>query len=259
MQGECITYPLGRKLDLKRLAGIDYLRQEDPAIPMLSGSAGGMRILLFEDGRMRVFIPGMGIEKLKARLASSGFEVYSVVEDVRKALGLDVSARDVMAGGKQETVDGTQLARRLGGDVPLAVLRRLAYSAYDVIGEFSAERVATQAGESHGRELGRGVASKEELLQKLAAHLEENKIGRMELAKPAAGKAASPEAVALVYESAFSYGIPFINRPVCNFLRGLFRGAFASFYSSENVSVHETKCWGLGDLHCEFEIYLFSR
>lgn len=259
MQGECITYNLGRRLDLKRLAGIDYLRQEDPSTPMLSGSVGGMRIFLLEDGRLRVFVPGLGMEKLKEKLAASSFEIYSVVEDVRKALGLDISARDVMTGGKQESVDGEVMPRKLGTDVPLSLLRRLFYSAYDVLGEFSAERVGTQAGENHGRELARGLGSKEELLKKLAGHIEEKRLGRAEFRKPAEVKAATPEAVAIVYESAFSYGIPPVNKPVCNFLRGLFRGAFASFYNSENVSVHETKCWGLGDTHCEFEIYLFSR
>lgn len=259
MQGECITYNLGRQLDLKRLAGIDYLRQEDPSIPLLSGSVGGMRIFLLEDGRLRVFAPGLGMGQLKEKLAASSFEVYSVVEDVRKALGLEISARDVMAGGKQENVDGEVMPRKLGTDVPLGLLRRLFYSAYDILGEFSAERIGTQAGENHGRELGHGMASREELLEKLAKNIEEKRLGRVEFKKVKESKAVAPEAVAIVYESAFSYGIPPVNKPVCNFLRGMLRGAFASFYNSENVSVHETKCWGLGDTHCEFEIYLFSR
>jgi predicted hydrocarbon binding protein len=58
----------------------------------------------------------------------------------------------------------------------------------------------------------------------------------------------------IVEEScAMSEGLPSVERPICHLERGVLAGALQAKLE-RTVSVHETKCWGLGDRVCEFEI-----
>jgi predicted hydrocarbon binding protein len=47
--------------------------------------------------------------------------------------------------------------------------------------------------------------------------------------------------------------MPRVGRPVCNLERGVIAGALEAKLG-RSVRTRETKCWGLGDSMCEFEV-----
>jgi voltage-gated potassium channel Kch len=54
-------------------------------------------------------------------------------------------------------------------------------------------------------------------------------------------------------ECAACQGMPRVGRPVCNLERGVIAGALEAKLG-RSVRTRETKCWGLGDSMCEFEV-----
>ena len=48
-------------------------------------------------------------------------------------------------------------------------------------------------------------------------------------------------------------GLPNVGRPVCHLERGVLTGALQAALGRA-VNTRETKCWGMGDGSCEFEI-----
>ncbi|MFV2015995.1 MAG: V4R domain-containing protein, partial [Candidatus Heimdallarchaeota archaeon] len=63
------------------------------------------------------------------------------------------------------------------------------------------------------------------------------------------------KAILTVYDSAFSAQMPPIGQPVCYLIAGEISGLVETTLG-ENVSVVETRCFGLGDPFCQFEIEL---
>ena len=116
----------------------------------------------------------------------------------------------------------------------------------------------TQAGETDGRRLVREKKpkNKKEFLEMLEETVSENSLGRMEEVKK--GKRGLVDTVLRVYACPFASGAPNVNHNLCDYTRGLIRGAFAEFKGAETVSVKEVKCWGKGDPYCEFEVYSLS-
>ncbi len=62
----------------------------------------------------------------------------------------------------------------------------------------------------------------------------------------------------LVYESAYATRLPPLGEPLCYHLAGEISG-LSEIILGKTAKVIETKCWGLGHTHCEFEIYLDSE
>lgn len=58
----------------------------------------------------------------------------------------------------------------------------------------------------------------------------------------------------LVYDSAYSAQMAPIGQPVCYLIAGEIAGLIETTLGEEHVSVQETKCWGLGDTYCQFDI-----
>ena len=59
-----------------------------------------------------------------------------------------------------------------------------------------------------------------------------------------------------VYDSAFCAQMSPIGKPVCYIIAGEIAGLLETTLGEEEVSVVETKCFGLGDPYCQFEIEL---
>jgi len=60
-----------------------------------------------------------------------------------------------------------------------------------------------------------------------------------------------------IYGSALAQGVPLLGEPLCHFICGEIAGLIeVSTGSIKFVKVEETKCHGLGDKYCEFEIQL---
>lgn len=265
MKGECYTYNLGSRIDLQKVAkkipGLKWLDKEQT---VLSSEMGQMRALVYGDGRMRLYMHEKSFEELREHLLTASAEIYALIEELRKVASVKRSSTDIIASGAQETVAGFDpgVRKTLGADVSVEALRLLVFSAYDVSGDFQAERMATQAGETLGRSFvaGREFKDAEQLLKGIVQYFDEHKFGKLVAVAPAdSSKSATKDATLRVYECAFSAGMPPVNKRVCNFERGFLRGAFAKWKNTETVAVKETKCWGMGDAFCEFDIYTLSR
>src|SRR3990172_1214912 len=59
-----------------------------------------------------------------------------------------------------------------------------------------------------------------------------------------------------VYDSAYSAQMGPIAQPVCYLIAGEIAGLIQTTLAEEKVAVTETKCWGLGDPYCQFDIEL---
>lgn len=87
--------------------------------------------------------------------------------------------------------------------------------------------------------------------------LKEEGLGLASLGKAEAEKTGRiPYAVFQVQQSAFAYGAAPDGSAHCHYTRGMLRGAYCSYLNQENVNVVESRCWGLGDVFCEFRAYL---
>jgi predicted hydrocarbon binding protein len=135
-------------------------------------------------------------------------------------------------------------------------MRESVYAPYTLMPEFQLDRNAVQAGENVGRKLVVGAGDKDEVNKKIIDYLQEEKLGIATAAsKPdESGQSHYEIQVFTVNESAFAAGMPFVNRALCHFIRGVIRGAYVAFMETENIEVKETNCWGLGDTKCVFEM-----
>jgi predicted hydrocarbon binding protein len=62
-----------------------------------------------------------------------------------------------------------------------------------------------------------------------------------------------------VYDSAFCAQMSPIGRPVCHLISGEIAGLLETTLGEEHVSVVETKCYGLGNPYCQFDIELGKK
>jgi len=143
--------------------------------------------------------------------------------------------------------------RKLGDRISLTLLTLARLVSTRMFGEFQAERFGVQVGETAGRELAGGLDAKE-VPKAIVDCAKECGLGSMKF-EPGKGKGERYEPIGLfrVAESAESYGIGKVEKPACNVMRGLIRGALAAAYHQENISVKEVKCAALGEAECVFE------
>ncbi len=261
MKAECFTYEIGEKINLKKLSKLSYFEKGYDENVLLT-EVKGLKVKVFPSGKIRVFYPGKSFEEIKDLLLTASVEIYSIIEDIIRITGVKVSSKQVIANGYREELGGVEeeLRKKEGTKVDLEVLRNMFFAIYDISGDFQAERISTQAGELVGRRIVRvnSPSSKEELLKLIKRVFLEKGLGVVEEMKPEKS-AITIEAVLRVKECAFCSGVAPVNKKLCNFSRGLIRGAFAEFKKMESVTVNETKCWGMGDDYCEFEVYSLAR
>jgi len=261
VKAEAFTYDFHKKLDLSKLKkSLDYFNFLDGNKKVLSTEVVGLTVLVFEDGKMRVFGRGSSFDEIKEKMVTASVEIYSIVEDINKKLNLNLDPKLIISAGKREELYPTGEHLPMSSDVSAHVLRNLFFSIYEISGDFQAERIATRAGESIGREYVKkgNVNSKAELSSLLVKIFTDLKIGDLKEVKPEK-RSVALESVFILYDSVFSAGIPNINKKVDNFARGLIRGAFAEFKGMESISVNEVKCWGMGDTYCQFEVYSLAK
>ncbi len=59
----------------------------------------------------------------------------------------------------------------------------------------------------------------------------------------------------MIYESAYSTGLPSLGEPICYHFAGEISG-LSEIILGKSAKVIETKCWGLGNKYCEFVVHL---
>ncbi|MEM4389418.1 MAG: V4R domain-containing protein [Candidatus Micrarchaeia archaeon] len=241
-------YDLGRKIDIERVKkGNAVLKSPPGERNFLYARLDGLNVILFSNGKLRVTHLSGTRESLEKALPAAVPKIQKLVEDIAKAAGIKVDASEVIANGKAEE-EGFAVPERtnLGGRAGLLALQAIAIHAPDkVLGEYQRERVAVQAGDTIGRTLARDAKNKDALAKAIVDFLKNEGIGIAEVG-------GGGDVVFIVRESAFAYGLPPVGKPLCGFIRGLIRGAYAAFFHSESVNVAETRCWGTGDVECEF-------
>ncbi|MEM3030870.1 MAG: V4R domain-containing protein [Candidatus Micrarchaeia archaeon] len=243
-------YDLGEKVDIEKAKRGSALLKSPPGEKNFAyAKLDGLNAILFNNGKLRITHSDGTRKSLERALPAAIPKIQKLIEDAARAAGAKVDAGWVISNGKAEeegfaTPERTSLGNRAG----LLALQAIAIHAPDkVLGEYQRERVAAQAGDTIGRTLAQGVKNKEALAKAVVDFLKEEGIG---VAEVGGGK----DVVFIVRESAFAYGLPPVGKPLCGFIRGLIRGAYAAFFRSESVNAVETRCWGTGDVECEFSV-----
>jgi len=132
----------------------------------------------------------------------------------------------------------------LGADIgllPWRLIRLIALNKY--MGE-----VAGETAYIFGKQIGSALLVKtpEDLLKTV----KDLKIGKAKVAEQT-----DTNIIIDVTECATCAGIPNIGKPVCQFEAGVISGALEKILN-KTVNVTETKCWGLGDKVCRFEVLI---
>ena len=262
MKSESFVYDLKTKIDLKKLKSLPYFNYAEGNQEVLETKVHDLKLKLLPNGKLIVFKPEADFQQLKDELVLNGVEIYSIIEDIKKKLNLKISAKDIISQGKREEIGfiDSNLRKKLGTQFSLDVTRYLFYSIYDVSGDFQAERIATQAGETIARRIvkEKKPTTKQELIKLIKNSLLQMKVGLVEEINPPT-RTATLETVLRIKEEAFTVGVPPFNKKVANFSRGFIRGAFAEFKRMESITVNQTKGWEVGDSYTEFEVYSLAR
>ncbi len=257
MDVHCYQYLIGKDVGLEKLDGVPGLTKVDGA-KVMQAQFGSVTVLVFETGEVRAFIRSSGIEKLKNALPAAGVKIMGLLQAI-KAKGVEFDENAVLAAGKPMAFDYLAVKGvrpELEEVVNLDALRELVYAPYSIMPEFQLERNAVQGGENEGRKLAQGKQDKEELNSAIVKYLRDEKLGIGKVGSKAdeSGQSQYEIQVFTVHESAFAAGMPVVNKALCNFIRGVVRGAYVAFMELENIEVKESHCWGLGDTYCEFEM-----
>lgn len=249
------TYSFGKRVNLTKAkkAGLHQLDGDDN---FLFTTLGRLFIIIFADGRIRISGVDKNEEAFRRELAYKWMELKALVSAIAKAAAMKVDVDSVLS--KQIDEKDVMLERCLVKDsVSASVVRRLSAVTERIMGEYHKERLETQAGEIAGRAFGFKAKSKSELEQLLIKAIRDEGLGIVSLEKVDKEKTErTPYAVFRVLQSAFAYGAPATGRALCNYIRGMIRGAYCSYINGENINVIESRCWGLGDVFCEFRVYL---
>ena len=249
-----IDYSIGKTIDLRKLKRFG-IKQEDENFAFTR--IGNLFFIIFKNGIVRVVHADRTMESLKKDLMMNAPLVKELISKIISASGIRRSVDEVMASGKESSE--VIIARpTLKGNIDIDVFREISIRAPEIIlGEYQRERLSAQAGDVIGRKIGKGCKSKNELVKKIIEYMRKSGLGVAQTMKPKKEKSGrTPYEIFVVKESAFSYGTVPVGKPVCEFIRALIRGAFCEYLNRENVSVSEVRCWGLGDVFCEFRVYL---
>ncbi len=247
VKAESFSYHLGKTIDLKKAqkkAGGNILGN------ILEIKVDELEVHVFQSGRIRLSVPGKTFNELQEAMLSNAMRISSIIQKI----GGKVDVQKVMKTGKQDDPEDYDTSAIEGkGLVSSEVVRGIISSAYRVSQDFQVERIMTQAGETVGRKLVKQKNPKNRamLVKEIKEYVEKEGFGRIEEGE----KRKLVDIVFKVYGCPFAAGAPNINKKVCNFTRGILRGAFAEFKGAETISVKETKCWAKGDPYCEFEVY----
>ncbi len=260
MKAEAFTYDLGTRIDLSKLEKLNYFRRTDNSDALVT-DLKGLTLMVLSNGRIRLFEHERDFEQIRDKMLTASIEIYSIIEDIIKTLGLKVSAKQIISSGRREELGTDDLALfERKQNLSTHVLRSLLFASYDLAGDFQAERISTQAGEQIGRKAVKikKPQSKEELIRLLKKLFDDLGLGKLSTVEREKGSV-TLEAVFRVDDCALCSGVAPVNKKLCNLTRALLRGAFAEFKHMESITANETKCWGMGDTYCEFEVYSLAK
>ena len=147
------------------------------------------------------------------------------------------------------------MASKKNRKVDAAFLTLYKRASRRMFGDFQSERLAVAVGEALGRELAMG-SSANQIVQDIVECINASGLGSMRAEKPPKGvERYDPISNFYVKDSIEAQESEKADKPVCQILRGIIRGALAQVYHQENIAVKETKCAALGEKECVFEAY----
>ncbi len=264
MAEQAFIVDLGKSIDLEEASKkIDYI---DP--PKMVGmfktadaTFDGTTVRLFENGWVRVVVSTDLGAYAEAMFKATESLVYirKIVTDLRLELGMDLDSDSVLASIKPVTekfdlhevllMDVDSIRPTFKGAMNPIFFRILhLYMLEEYVGAVTAVKILYSTGEEVGKTFA-GVYATDTLegfLEELRKFLEKEKVAIISIESMTDTKI-----VIKSEESMTSAGIPAINKPICHFERGLITGAIKE-YLGKNITSREVKCWGLGDLYCEF-------
>lgn len=261
IETQCYAYNLGQKIDISSV----NIEGVEKNAGFLSATYGDVTVEVFQNGSARAFIKDGDLERLRQHLPTAGFKIIELFKNIQSQ-GYEFNAEEVFQNGAPEEFNITcipELRKESGTGTNYCLLREIVYGAFELMPRFQAERNLVQAGENSARKLlkDNNAQTPEEVADMLDAFMKTQGIGLSTHSKRLdESKKGNFEIYTFkVEENAFAVGLPHVNFPYCNYVRGLIRGAFAEYLELENIRVEERKCWGLGDTYCEFEMDVFSR
>ena len=133
---------------------------------------------------------------------------------------------------------------KIGGDisvVPWRIIRLIAINKY-------MGRAADETAYIFGKEIGKALPVKTP--KEFLKIVKDLKIGNPKIVDQS-----DKQIVIDVFECATCSGIPNIGKAVCQFEAGVIGGALEKILRKK-TNVLETKCWGLGDKVCRFEVII---
>ncbi|MFQ5976486.1 MAG: V4R domain-containing protein [Candidatus Hydrothermarchaeales archaeon] len=264
MAEQAFMVDLGKEIDLEEASKkIDYISppRRVGLFKAADATFDGTIVRLFENGWVRVVVKTELSALTEAMFKATESLVYirKVVTDLRIGLGLDLDSDRVMASIKPVT-EKFDLHEILIMDIDSirptfkAVMNPLffrilhLYTLEEYVGATTAVKILYSTGEDIGKVFAGIYATDtlESFMEELKKFLEKERVAKISVQSMDESKI-----VIKSEESMTSAGIPTINKPVCHFERGFITGAIKE-YLGKNINSRETKCWGLGDLYCEF-------
>ncbi|MFQ6135666.1 MAG: V4R domain-containing protein [Candidatus Hydrothermarchaeales archaeon] len=270
MAEQAFIVDLGKNVDLDEASKkIDYISPPKMVGMFKAADANfdGTTVRIFENGWIRVMVRTELEAYVEAMFKATESLVYirKVVTDLRSELGMDLDSDRVLASIKPVSeklnlheilvMDVDSVRPTYKKDMNPIFYRMLhLYMLEEYIGAATAIKILYNTGEEVGKVFAGIYAT-----DTLESFLDElrNFLDREKVAKISVERMNEDEIVIKSEESMTSSGIPSINKPVCHFERGLITGAVKEFLG-KNIRSDETKCWGLGDLYCEFVLKVES-
>ena len=264
MAEQVFMVDLGKEIDLEEASKkIDYIASPKMAGLFKAADAtfNDTTVSLFENGSVRVVVRTNIGAYAEAMFKATESLVYirKIVTDLRLELGMELDSDRVLASIKPVTekldlheillMDVDSVRPTFKGNMNPLFFRLLhLYTLEEYVGETTAIKILTSTGEEVGKVFAGIYATDtlDDFFEELKKFLEKEKVAKISVESITDNKI-----VIKSEESMTSAGIPTINKPVCHFERGLITGALKEFLG-KNIISRETKCWGMGDLYCEF-------
>jgi predicted hydrocarbon binding protein len=256
------SYDFGKQLNLTKVKSKLKMSSLDGDKNVLYIFVDPLFIMLFKNGRLRVVHKERNVESLRKSLIVMNPRLRDIIQNIAKASGIKVNVDSIISSGDVE--NGSEPLERQGLDgIGFYLFRELSIAAPEkVLGPYQRERISTQAGETLGRRLASAAKDRKGLEAKLIDVIENEGLGvpsliPLDKAEKLRDEVQKPDAIYRVLQST-SYGLVPEGKAMCDLIRGLMRGAYCAYIGRENVNVVETRCWGLGDVYCEFRVYLLK-
>jgi predicted hydrocarbon binding protein len=258
-------YDFGKQLDLAKIKTKLKMNSLEGDKNLLFLFVDPLFLTLFKDGRLRIIHKDRDVNSLRKALTIIAPKLREIIQEIAKSSGVKKNVDSILADGDIEKFPEALevFGRPRLSTVGFLTFRELnLFSPEKVLGPYQRERIATQAGETIGRRLAKVVKDRKELETKLLDLIENESLGIPSTLSPEKAEKINeeiqkPYSIIRVLEST-SYGIVPEGKPMCDLIKGLIRGAYCEYLGQENVNVVETRCWGLGDVYCEFRVYILK-